>query len=176
MYEHMMRVPLMIRLPKACRPPRAKRVTDVDVVNVDIVPTLRELCGLEAQPSHGVSLLPLLTGKGVYTPREFVVGQYYSKQKWERSSWGRNRHLLRSDYQSNVRGGLPPSHKRYGATRRTPCSGSAAPAVQKIQRQGLCRELLRSSDQWPERRWIPTQVTRPMDILQLGVAAHLLMC
>jgi len=82
MYEHMMRVPLMIRLPKAYRRPKAKRVDDVDVVNVDVVPTLRDLCGLEARPSHGMSLVPLLTGKGAYTPREFVVGQYYSKQKW----------------------------------------------------------------------------------------------
>jgi len=30
---------------------------------------------------HGASLKPLLTG-GSLKPREYVIGQYYSKQKW----------------------------------------------------------------------------------------------
>jgi arylsulfatase len=82
MYEHMVRVPLMIRVPERFGGSDGKRVADADIVNVDIVPTLRELCGMPAKPSHGLSLAPLLTGEGDYQARDFVVGQYYSKQRW----------------------------------------------------------------------------------------------
>jgi arylsulfatase len=82
MYEHMVRVPLLIRLPEAFGGTGGKRVGAVDVVNVDLVPTLRALCGLVAKPSHGLSLAPVLTGAGGYRAREFVVSQYYSKQRW----------------------------------------------------------------------------------------------
>lgn len=81
-YEHLVRVPLMIRMPMSCGPRKARRVTDIDIVNTDLVPTLREICGLPAKESHGRSFLPLLTGSGSYTPRDAVFGQYYSKQKW----------------------------------------------------------------------------------------------
>lgn len=82
MYEHMVRIPLIIRLPSALGGIGARRIDEVDVVNVDIVPTLRELCGLPEKPSHGRSLVPLLRGERDYRGREFVVGQYYSKQRW----------------------------------------------------------------------------------------------
>lgn len=82
MYEHMMRVPLMIRVPKAIGGGAAKRVADMDAVNVDVVPTLRTLCSLPAQKSQGMSLAPLLTGVGECKARDFVVGEYYSKQRW----------------------------------------------------------------------------------------------
>lgn len=82
MYEHMVRVPLMIRLPAAWGGGSAKTINNADVVNVDIVPTLRAVCGLPPRPSHGISLAPLLNGVGAYTPRDFVIGQYYSKQRW----------------------------------------------------------------------------------------------
>jgi len=82
MYEHMVRIPLMIRLPDALGGAGPKRVRDADVVNVDLVPTIRELCGLPAKASHGRSLVPLLTGVGDYQAREFVIGEYYSKQRW----------------------------------------------------------------------------------------------
>ena len=36
MYEHMVRVPLMIRIPKKSGGQKAKRIKDVNVVNVDI--------------------------------------------------------------------------------------------------------------------------------------------
>jgi N-acetylglucosamine-6-sulfatase len=81
MYEHMVRVPLMVRLPSALGGVKAKRIDDADIVNVDIVPSLRELCGIKERPSHGISFVPLLKG-GDYSAREFVIGQYYSKQKW----------------------------------------------------------------------------------------------
>lgn len=82
MYEHMMRVPLMIRVPRRFAKVSPKRITDIDVVNVDMAPTIREFCGLPEVTSHGMSLVPLFTGSKDYTPREFVIGQYYSKQRW----------------------------------------------------------------------------------------------
>jgi len=82
MYEHMMRIPLMIRVPRKLAKVAPRRVKDIDVVNVDIAPTIREFCGLPAKKSDGMSLVPLFTGSKDYKPREYVIGQYYSKQRW----------------------------------------------------------------------------------------------
>jgi len=82
MYEHMVRVPLMVRVPEAFGEVAPRRVADVDIVNTDLVPTLREFCGLPQQESHGYSFVPVVMGQGEYKPRSFVVGQYYGKQDW----------------------------------------------------------------------------------------------
>ena len=82
MYEHMVRIPLLMRVPARFRGIAARRVRDMDVVNVDIAPTIRDLCGLSSIDCDGISLAPLLTGSGKQKKREFVIGQYYSKQKW----------------------------------------------------------------------------------------------
>ncbi len=82
LYDQLMRVPLMIHVPEKFGSLPAQRINHLDVVNVDLVPTLREFCGLEARESHGRSLAPLFTDAKNYQARDFVVGQYYSKQKW----------------------------------------------------------------------------------------------
>ena len=82
MYEYMVRVPLMIRVPRRFGGTGARRATDIDVVNVDVAPTIRDLCRLSNISCDGISLAPLLTGSGKQRRREFVIGQYYSKQKW----------------------------------------------------------------------------------------------
>ncbi len=82
MYEHLVRIPLMIHVPERFGGMQPKRIKDTFVVNVDIVPTIREFCNLPAQETDGISLIPLLTGKGKYKERDFVVAQYYGKQKW----------------------------------------------------------------------------------------------
>ncbi len=82
MYEHIVRIPLMIRVPKQLGAVKARRITDMDVVNVDVAPTIRDLCGLSPVACDGISLAPLLTGSGKQKTRDFVIGQYYSKQKW----------------------------------------------------------------------------------------------
>jgi arylsulfatase len=82
MYEHMVRIPLMIRIPRKLSKMGPRRIKDIDVVNVDIAPTIREFCGLPEAKSHGMSLVPLFTGSRDYKPRDFVIGQYYSKQRW----------------------------------------------------------------------------------------------
>jgi len=82
MYEHMVRVPLMIRVPERLAELGPRRVNDIDVVNVDIAPTIREFCGLPNVDCHGVSLAPQFSGSEEYKARDFVIGQYYSKQRW----------------------------------------------------------------------------------------------
>jgi arylsulfatase A-like enzyme len=82
MYEHMMRIPLMIRVPKRIANVAPRRIKDIDVVNVDIAPTIRQFCGLSNVKSDGISLAPLFAGSKHYKPRDFVIGQYYSKQRW----------------------------------------------------------------------------------------------
>lgn len=82
MYEQMVRIPLMILVPEKYARVAPQRVTDIDVVNVDIVPTLREFCGLPGRASHGISLAPLFSNPNNYKPRDFVISQYYSKQRW----------------------------------------------------------------------------------------------
>jgi arylsulfatase A-like enzyme len=77
MYEHMVRVPLIVRVPGA-----GPKTLDFLTVNVDLVPTLADLTRTTVPRSDGVSLAPLLTGNGPLPRRDFVIGQYYSKQKW----------------------------------------------------------------------------------------------
>ena len=78
MYEHMMRIPLSIRVPGANGP----RKTDYNWVNVDTVPTLLELAGAQAPECHGQSVAGLVTGADIGPDRDYVIGQYYGKQTW----------------------------------------------------------------------------------------------
>jgi len=82
MYEHMVRIPLMIRVPARFGSAKARRITDMDVVNVDIAPTIRDICDLSPVTCDGISLTPTLTGSKGQGTRDFVIGQYYSKQRW----------------------------------------------------------------------------------------------
>ncbi|MCA1809232.1 MAG: sulfatase-like hydrolase/transferase [Lentisphaerae bacterium] len=78
MYEHMMRVPLIIRRPGV----PAGRTVDYLTPNVDLVPTMADWAGFDPGATDGVSLDLLLTGVGRPPERDFVIGQYYSKQRW----------------------------------------------------------------------------------------------
>jgi choline-sulfatase len=79
MYEELVRIPLAVAFPESIS--RGRRVDEL-VVNVDLLPTICELAGLPAPKQiHGRSLVPLLEGKKV-SWREYVIGEYYSKQKW----------------------------------------------------------------------------------------------
>lgn len=79
MYEQMMRVPLIFRLPGR---QSAGRVVDFLTSNVDLAPTLADFAGFALPETDGLSLHPLLEGSGVAPQRDAVIGQYYSKQKW----------------------------------------------------------------------------------------------
>ena len=83
MYEHMVKVPLIIRVPKRFGGVGRKRVDDIDVVNVDLVPTLLDFCGILPIACDGISLKPVLTGDDKEQERrDYVIGQYYGKQRW----------------------------------------------------------------------------------------------
>ncbi len=82
MYEHMVRVPLIVRVPRQFGGTPPSRIADYDTVNVDLVPTIRDFAGLAPIPTDGISLKPLLTGDENPPRREYVIGQYYSKQQW----------------------------------------------------------------------------------------------
>lgn len=78
MYEHMMRIPMSIRVPGVSGP----KSSSYNWVNVDTVPTLMELVGEEAPPCEGQSAASIVRG-GKETPeREYVIGHYYGKQTW----------------------------------------------------------------------------------------------
>lgn len=78
LYEHMMRVPLLFRLPGTVAP----RQVDFPTVNVDVVPTLADFAGIAPPPNDGLSLRSFLDGQGPPPRRDQVIGQYYSKQAW----------------------------------------------------------------------------------------------
>ena len=78
MYEHMMRIPMSIRVPRVLGP----RKSTYNWVNVDTVPTLLELAGEKAPKCHGQSAASLVMGEGETPERDYVIGQYYGKQTW----------------------------------------------------------------------------------------------
>ena len=82
MYEQMIRVPALVRVPAGLGGVAPYVEREHDWVNVDILPTVLELVGLEAPEVDGISYRPLLTGGDQGQPRDFVVTQYYGKQQW----------------------------------------------------------------------------------------------
>ena len=82
MYEHMIRVPALVRVPRGLGGVAPYVEREHDWVNVDIVPTVLDLAGLEVPEVDGISYKPLLTGGDQGAAREFVVTQYYGKQQW----------------------------------------------------------------------------------------------
>jgi len=82
MYEQMVRVPFMMRVPGQFGGTAPKRVADFDTVNVDLFPTVCEFARVDLPPRDGLSLKPMLTGQGGQRKRDFVVTQYYGKQYW----------------------------------------------------------------------------------------------
>jgi arylsulfatase A-like enzyme len=82
MYEHMIRVPTMIRVPPGLGGVAPYLERRYDWINVDLLPTVMDLVGLDVPEVDGISFKPLLTGGEQGPAREFVVTQYYSKQQW----------------------------------------------------------------------------------------------
>ncbi len=79
MYEELVRIPLAISFPP--RVPLGKRMDQL-VVHVDLLPTLCDLADLPTPKRiHGRSLISLLESKRAQW-RDYVIGEYYSKQRW----------------------------------------------------------------------------------------------
>lgn len=72
-YDESLRVPLIVRLPKALGKPQ---VTDAMALNVDIAPTVLDLAGVPVPKAmHGRSLAPVLLGK---TPPDWRKAFFYT--------------------------------------------------------------------------------------------------
>ena len=80
MYEQLVRVPLIVRVPQAFGGQPAGIDHDL-TVNVDLLPTMLEFAGLRVNGLDGSSLVPRLTGKA-HDTADFVISQYQNKQKW----------------------------------------------------------------------------------------------
>ncbi len=81
-YEHVIRMPTIVRLPERFGGRAPGTVRDHCWVNVDLVPTLLELARAEPRPCDGRSAVPLLEGKPGFEPRTSVIGEYHGKQRW----------------------------------------------------------------------------------------------
>ena len=73
-YEGLVHVPLILSMPGRIR--QNVRYDGLAELT-DIVPTIAELCGIQAEDAHGRSLLPVLEGGQPFTPRKFVRSEYY---------------------------------------------------------------------------------------------------
>ncbi len=78
-YNEVFHIPLIAHLPGDAH---AGEHVSALTQNIDLLPTLMELYGLErpaeAHPIHGQSLLPLIEGTG--TPREYALYGYFGKE------------------------------------------------------------------------------------------------
>lgn len=80
MYRELVEVPLAICWPGVIA---RGRVNDEIVSNVDLFPTLCELAGIAIPEGvQGMSIRPLVEGRKPDRWREFVIAEYYSKQRW----------------------------------------------------------------------------------------------
>jgi len=79
LYDGVVRVPFMVRVPKT----EPRRIPHL-AAHVDLVPTLLDICGIEVPDCiEGTSLTPLIQGKSDEPVRPFVVSQECSWQmKW----------------------------------------------------------------------------------------------
>ena len=98
MYENLVRIPFIMRVPGG-----APGTADRFVTPCDVLPTLCALAGAEAGETDGLSLAAGLGG-GLYPDRGFVVGEYYGKQKWvnpirmcRTREWKYNRYLVHGE-------------------------------------------------------------------------------
>ncbi len=74
MYPGLMKVPLIVRMPKGFH---AEESTGEFVYNTDIAATIYELAGIkEHQQIHGQSLMPLVSNSGRWKTRDYVTCRY----------------------------------------------------------------------------------------------------
>lgn len=88
-YEESIRMPLLVRYPKAIQPGRVRNEL---VLNIDVAPSLLEWAGVAVPASlEGRSLAPLLAGAGAEWRKRFTI-EYYSDTVFPR--------MLRMGYQA----------------------------------------------------------------------------
>ncbi|PCJ62360.1 MAG: hypothetical protein COA79_04650 [Planctomycetota bacterium] len=80
MFDQMMRVPLIMKLPNYLN--IKNKSIDTPTVNIDPVPTILELLDIPIPNVDGISLKSVLLGVEKKLNRDFIIGEYYSKQDW----------------------------------------------------------------------------------------------
>jgi len=160
MYEHMMRVPMVIRVPKGLGGIDPRVVRDLDVVNVDLAPTLLELTGLDEIECDGISLAPLLRGKPGQRRREFVIGQYYSKQRWVNPI----RMLRTADFKYNryIHWGEELYDLRNDPNELTNLAGDAGYEKTRRELAGELDDWMRRNDDPFPKQWPTTRAGNPI--------------
>ena len=123
MYEHMMRIPMSIRIPGNPGPSKSS----YHWVNVDTVPTLLELVGADPVECHGQSAASIVSGKSEHPSRDAVIGQYYGKQTWVNpirtlrteewkynlyTDWGEELYNLKDDPEETKNLAEDPNHQK----------------------------------------------------------------
>ncbi len=73
-YEGLVHIPLIMSMPGSIR--QGIQYEGL-AEETDIVPTIAQLCGIEAGDTHGRSLVPVLRGEPDEKPRKFVRTEYY---------------------------------------------------------------------------------------------------
>jgi len=75
LYEEILKVPLIIHLPKTMQQYNKRTINDL-VGLVDVLPTILDICGIPypADRFQGISLINLINGRGIY-PRDFVFSE-----------------------------------------------------------------------------------------------------
>ena len=76
-YEELLRIPFVISWPARMPEPR---ISEDLISQVDLLPTLCDLAGLDAGVTDGQSLRPALEGGSIR--REELFAEYHSKQQW----------------------------------------------------------------------------------------------
>ncbi len=78
MHEESIRIPLLVRYPKAVKP---GTVVDGMVLNIDLAPSILDLCGVDPLPkTHGRSWRPLLEGSDADWRTSWFYEYNYEKQ------------------------------------------------------------------------------------------------
>ena len=80
MYEHCIRVPLLIRVPEALG--GRHQQSDDFVLLTDLAPTLMDFAGAPWPNRDGLSLFSFLVQQGPMPSRSHLTMQYYNKQSW----------------------------------------------------------------------------------------------
>ena len=155
MHEPSIRVPLLVRYPKLIRP---GTVIDQQVLNVDLAPSILDICGAPPLPkTHGRSWKALAAGKKVRWRKAWFYEYNYEKQ----FPYTPNVRGIRTDrwkYMHYPHGdGGPDRHKAElydlkndpGERRNLIDEPSCAPVVKRLQAE--LRRLMAETDALPDR-------------------------
>jgi arylsulfatase A-like enzyme len=109
LFEELIRIPLIVRLPG---PPRGRRVAPV-TASIDVMPTILDVLGLPTPPEvQGRSLRPLWESPAEWTPKAALSESLSEGEEMKGLRDGRFKHVIRIDADTvaaNGRSFVPPA-------------------------------------------------------------------